>query len=80
MDELELSMATTLFLFGWYGVILVAGRLLASAEKIRLVWCPDILTFSWVKTAILKDAPTIPVVASCLLWPEYKGCEGHCIK
>ncbi len=80
MTDLEVTLETALFLFGWYGVILLAGRLLASMEKIRLVWCPDILSFSWVKTSILKDTRAIPVVTGCLLWPEYEGCEGRSVK
>jgi len=80
MNELNFTMATTLFLLGWYGVILIVRRALAPLENTRLVWCPDIFTFSWVEITLKREVRAIPAVRNCLLWPEQQGCEQHCIK
>jgi len=80
MNELHFTMATTSFLLGWYGVILILRRALAPFENIRLVWCPDLFTCSWVETAIIRNVRTVPEVRRCILWPEQQGCEQHCIK
>lgn len=80
MNELNFTMATTLFLLGWYGVILIVRRALAPLENIRLVWCPDIFAFSWVEITVKRQRRAISAVRNCLLWPEQQGCEQHCIK
>jgi len=80
MNELPSTMATTLFLLGWYSVILILRHALASFERIRLVWCPDMFTFSWVEMARISDLRAVPEVRTCSLWPEQQGCGQHCVR
>jgi hypothetical protein len=79
MYDLYETMAMITFVLGWYGVTL-AGRLaLKHCEKMRLVWCPALSTFSFVEPAQSMNNLHRSTVKNCLLWPEYGECSGRCL-
>ena len=81
MNELTLTIGALLFIFGWYGLSKIVGRWSRRLEKLRVVWCGQLKTFSLVET---KPAPddtgNNPEVRRCLLWPEYHDCDQRCIR
>jgi hypothetical protein len=79
MYDLYEMMAMITFVLGWYTVILAGHLALKSSEKMRLVWCPKLSTFSFVEAADGLDGIHGAVVKKCLLWPEYGKCGGGCL-
>jgi len=79
MNELSFTLGTVLFLMGWLGVIFIVRGALASLENFRLVWCPEMFTFSWVETAV-RNLRADPELRTCSLWPEQQGCKQRCVR
>jgi hypothetical protein len=79
MHDLYETMAMITFVLGWYGVFLGARLALKSSERLRLVWCPALSTFSLIEAVASMNGSDAPVVKNCLLWPEYGECSGRCL-
>jgi hypothetical protein len=81
MNDFTLTIGALLFIFGWYGLSKIVGRWSRRTEKLRVVWCGRLKTFSLVET---KPAPNDkgndPEVDRCLLWPEFHDCDQRCIR
>lgn len=81
MDGPTIIIGTILFVFGWYGLSKVVGRLTRGMQQCRVVWCSRGKTFSLVETEPTRAAEeTDPVVRRCLLWPEFDNCSQSCIR
>lgn len=71
--------ATVVFVAIWYAMTLIGRALLKPYEKLKLVWCPEVRSFSFVETEPKADSSSVSV-KRCLLWPEHEGCKRRCIK
>jgi hypothetical protein len=81
MDSLTITIGAILFVFGWYGLSKVVGRLTRGLQQSRVVWCPRCKTFSLVETEPTPAAEdTEPAVRHCLLWPEFHECNQNCLR
>ena len=81
MDSLTIISGGILFVFGWYGLSKVVGRLSRGLQQSRVVWCARAKTFSLVETEPAKTAgETEPQIRRCLLWPEFHNCSQSCIR
>jgi hypothetical protein len=81
VDGLTIVIGTILFLFGWYGLSKVVGRLTRGLQQCRVVWCSRGKTFSLVETEPRQIAEeTHTEVRRCLLWPEFHDCSQNCIQ
>jgi hypothetical protein len=81
MNDMTKIIATLVFTSIWYAMTLIGRALFRPYEKLRLVWCPEVRSVSFVETAATskgKDAAT--PVKRCLLWSNYKACSQRCIK
>ena len=79
MNDLTNLVAILVFTSIWYAMTLIGRALFKPYEKLRLVWCPEVRSLSFVETAATskgKDAQ----VKRCLLWPEYRACRQRCVK
>ena len=78
MTEMNEIITAVVFVIIWYGLILIGRALFRSYEKMKLVWCPEVRSFSLIETGTVSKA--VSVVKHCLLWPEYKSCKQRCVK
>jgi len=79
MNDLTRIIVTLVFTSIWYAMTLIGRALFKPYEKLKLVWCPEVRSLSFVETAATskgKDAH----VKRCLLWPEYRACGQRCVK
>ncbi len=81
MDSLTITIGAILFVFGWYGLSKVVGRLTRGLQQSRVVWCSRGKTFSLVETEPTQAAEEAePAVRHCLLWPEFQDCHRSCLR
>lgn len=80
MNDFAITVSVVLFLFGWYGLILLIGHLLTPQGSLRFVWCPETKSFSLVEAESTFGTKKTAYVKHCLLWPELRGCHGRCLK
>jgi hypothetical protein len=80
MNEMFVTMAAILFLFGWYGLIMIVAYFLAPTQKLRFVWCRETGSFSLVETLAAPGARGAPFITHCLLWPEFESCKRRCVR
>jgi hypothetical protein len=80
MNDTAFAVAAILFLLSWYGVILVGRKLLRAYEKLQLVWCAEVGSFSFTETSPSLKGDVSVAVKRCLLWPEFKDCDQRCVK
>jgi len=81
VDNPTITIGAILFVFGWYGLSKVVGRLSRGLQQSRLVWCSRNRTFSLVETEPTQAAAeTKPAVRQCLLWPEFHDCNQSCLR
>lgn len=78
MNDMTKIIATLVFTLIWYAMTLIGRALFRPYEKLRLVWCREARSISFIETTANKDAAT--PVKRCLLWPEYKACGQRCVK
>lgn len=80
-DDITMIIATFAFVLIWYALTLIGRALFKPFEKMKLVWCPEVRSFSFVETEPKLGSAHSPVsVRCCLLWPEYKHCNERCLK
>jgi hypothetical protein len=73
--------ATVVFVLIWYAMTLIGRWLFKPYEKLKLVWCPEVRSFSFVETDPIPKADSSSVsVKRCLLWPEHEDCKRRCVK
>jgi hypothetical protein len=81
VDNLTITIGAIWFVFGWYGLSKVVGRLSRGLQQSRVVWCSRGKTFSLVETEPAQAAEeTKPVLRHCLLWPEFHDCNQSCLR
>ena len=81
MDSLTIIIGASLFVFGWYGLSKIVGRLTRGLQQSRVVWCSQGKTFSLVETEPTQATEdTEPTVRHCLLWPEFHDCNQSCLR
>jgi hypothetical protein len=78
MTEMNEIFAALVFVIIWYGLILIGRALFKPYEKMKLVWCSEVRSFSFIETDTVSKGDS--VVKHCLLWPEYGGCKQRCVK
>lgn len=80
MSDLMLTMTAISFLLVWYSLILVIAYVLKPHETLRIVWCPETSSFSFVEVEIDSSAAEHAVaVKHCLFWPEFRACSRRCV-
>jgi len=83
MNDLTKLVAILVFTSIWYAMTLIGRALFKPYEKLRLVWCPEVRSLSFVETAAASngnDAVVRVPVKRCLLWPDHKACGQRCVK
>jgi hypothetical protein len=81
MNEGTITLTAIFFLLGWYSALKLAGFWLMPLAKFRVVWCAKTKSFSLVETEwVAGTEPPAVSVKNCLLWPEFGGCDGRCVK
>jgi hypothetical protein len=81
MNDLTKLVAILVFTSIWYAMTLIGRALFKPYEKLRLVWCPEVRSLSFVETAAASnDNDAVVPVKRCLLWPDHKACGQRCVK
>lgn len=79
MNDVAVMAAVTIFVLTWYGLTRIGRKVFKRYEDMRMVWCPEIGSFSYIETARGKNGSPVSV-KRCLLWPEYRQCKTRCVK
>ncbi len=81
MNDITMIIAALLFVLIWYGLTLIGRALFKPFEKMKLVWCPEVGSFSFVEPQPTSGIASAPLsVKHCLLWREYERCKKRCVK
>jgi hypothetical protein len=81
MSDITMIIATLVFVLIWYGLTLIGRALFKPFEKMNLVWCPEVRSFSFVETQPTSGSAFAPVsLKHCLLWPDHERCKERCVK
>jgi hypothetical protein len=79
MNDVTVMSAVVVFVLGWYGLTLAGRALLKGYENSRLVWCPEVRSFSYVEVEESSHDGSLISVRHCSLWPQYRGCKSRCV-
>jgi hypothetical protein len=80
MYDVFVMIAVIIFVLAWYGLTLAGRAVLKPYEKMKVVWCPVVGSFSYVETEECANGTPRLSVQRCLLWPEYRGCKNQCVR
>ena len=51
MNDVAVMAAVTIFVLTWYGLTRIGRKVFKRYEDMRMVWCPEIGSFSYIETA-----------------------------
>jgi hypothetical protein len=77
MNDIGNMITIILFVSLWYSLFVVGRALLKPYEKLKLIWCPELHSFSFIETQANAGGST--AVKQCLLWPEHERCKQRCL-
>jgi hypothetical protein len=79
MNDVGVMSAVVMFVLWWYGLTLVGRKMFRPYENLRLVWCPELRSFSYIEVQTDTEHGIRLTAKNCLLWPEYSQCKSLCL-